>query len=137
MSSKLPRLVLHFDVNGTVIITDPAAGLSFEDAIEKALDQADWINSSTYPPTLKVSKPAVTKTQLADALKWPHGYPIVPELCMDGNHHFMFPSFYKAITELACAKRASRPPRLVTTGGFFLSLGCRDFSAKLFRMSEC
>ena len=105
MSSKLPRLVLHFDVNGTVIITDPAAGLSFEDAIEKALDQADWINSSTYPPTLKISKTAVTKTQLADALKWPHGEPIVPELCMDGNHHFMFPSFYKAITELACAKR--------------------------------
>ena len=62
MSSKLPRLVLHFDVNGTVIITDPAAGLSFEDAIEKALDQADWINSSTYPPTLKISKTAVRST---------------------------------------------------------------------------
>ena len=35
IKSRLPRLVLHFDVNETILLGDVAGGDSFEDAINK------------------------------------------------------------------------------------------------------
>ena len=32
-----PRLVLHFDVNETIMVADPAGGDSFEDVLNKML----------------------------------------------------------------------------------------------------
>ena len=36
-SRKLPRLVLHFDVNETILLGDVAGGDSFEDGINKCI----------------------------------------------------------------------------------------------------
>ena len=105
MNSKLPRLILHFDVNGTIIITDPKAGLSFDDALEKAVAQSDWDGSATYPPSTLCNKTNVSKADMIKALTWPNDVDDVPELCRDGKHHFVFPSFFNTINELAKAKR--------------------------------
>ena len=105
MRSQLPRLILHFDINGTIVITDPASGRSFTDSLNKALAQGDWDASATYPPSKVQKDNSITKSDLVNSLRWPDGINIDPALCRDGVHHFIFPSFFNAITELAKAKR--------------------------------
>ena len=38
-----PRLVLHFDVNETIIVADPAGGDSFEDVLKKMLAKTAFV----------------------------------------------------------------------------------------------
>ena len=87
------------------MITDPAGGLSFNDALDKALIQADWDGSATYPPSRPHRDDTIIKNDMLKGLEWPAGVDIDPALCRDGAHHFLFPSFFNTITELAKAKR--------------------------------
>jgi len=92
MATEMPRLVLYFDVNATIIITDPAARLSLDDALEKALKQPDWDASATDSPWLRIDNPKISKETLLKALKWPEGIERNDKLC-NGQYHFIFPSF--------------------------------------------
>ena len=38
-----PRLVLHFDVNETIMVADPAGGDSFEDVLNKMLAKTAFV----------------------------------------------------------------------------------------------
>ena len=100
MISELPHLILHFDVNATLIITDPAARLSLDEALDKALKQTDWDGSATYSPLTRVNDSGITKEELLKALKWPDNVDPNEKLC-NGQYHFIFPSFFNAVTELA------------------------------------
>ena len=99
MTSELPHLVLHFDVNGTLIITDPAARLSLDAALDKALKQPDWDGSASDSPFAKVNNSGITKEELLKALKWPDNVETNDKLC-NGQYHFIFPSFFNAVTKL-------------------------------------
>ena len=44
-SRKLPRLVLHFDVNETILLGDVAGGDSFEDGINKCIAKNAIVNA--------------------------------------------------------------------------------------------
>ena len=104
MATEMPRLVLYFDVNATIIITDPAARLSLDDALEKALKQPDWDASATDSPWLRIDNPKISKETLLKALKWPEGIERNDKLC-NGQYHFIFPSFFNAMTQLFKANR--------------------------------
>ena len=104
MNADLPRLILHFDVNATIIITDPAARLSLDDAIEKALQQPDWDASTIYSARGQCTTSGITKETLLQALKWPEGIGTNDKLC-NGQYHFIFPSFFNTVTELLKANR--------------------------------
>ena len=106
MTSELPRLVLYFDVNATVIITDPAARLSLDEALDKALNQPDWDGSEQpdWNISFKKNNSEISKEGLLKALRWPNGVEIDEKLC-NGEYHFIFPSFFKTVTQLAKEKR--------------------------------
>ena len=42
-ASAAPRLVLHFDVNETIMVADPAGGDSFEDVLNKMLAKTAFV----------------------------------------------------------------------------------------------
>ena len=104
VNSHLPRLVLYFDVNATIIITDPAARLSLDDALEKALRQPSWDCSDEYSPLSSVNNSEISKEDLLKALKWPDEVQRNDKLC-NGEYHFIFPSFFNTVTQLAKANR--------------------------------
>ena len=45
-----PRLVLHFDVNETIMVADPAGGDSFEDVLNKMLAKRRSCDERTAAP---------------------------------------------------------------------------------------
>jgi len=110
----LPKLILHFDVNGTIMVADPAGGLSLTQALDKCRFQPDWTDSAhchrlqtalTSRATLEESllwncrenrdQKSLTVTVTETETERPDH-----RLSHDGKYHFLLPSFFKAITEL-------------------------------------
>lgn len=65
---KRPKLVLHFDVNETILIGDPAGGDSFEDCLNKIIAKSAFVRSTDASSPLL----ATSLSQLA----WRDGSPL-------------------------------------------------------------
>ena len=66
-ASAAPRLVLHFDVNETIMVADPAGGDSFEDVLNKMLAKTTFVR--------RKDGGAVDAAALGD-LEWRDGVPL-------------------------------------------------------------
>eukprot|EP00040_Diaphanoeca_grandis_P027747 m.158679 g.158679 ORF g.158679 m.158679 type:complete len:409 (-) comp31107_c0_seq1:96-1322(-) len=69
----LPRLILHFDVNETIMCADPAAGISFEECLNTIISKSAYIKQRSRTPT--------TSTEFGrwSHLCWHDGSPIDPK----------------------------------------------------------
>ena len=70
----LPRLVLHFDVNETILVGDPAGGDTFEESLHKIVCKSSYVQEDD--PTLWYTGSAVedgTLPPLHTAWEWPAG----------------------------------------------------------------
>jgi hypothetical protein len=54
LKRKLPHLVLHFDVNETILLVDQAGGDTFEDCLNKIICKSALVRSSSLDPTTQL-----------------------------------------------------------------------------------
>lgn len=67
-SAKPPRLVLHFDVNETIMVADPAGGDSFEDVLNKMICKTAFVKRRDGGDVEEATSP--------DELEWRDGVPL-------------------------------------------------------------
>ena len=110
-----PKLVLHFDVNETVMVGDPAGGDTFEDCLNKIICKNAFVRSANGTDPLAASSPSEIvwwdgtplSSEVAPALlsawEWPSG--CVPFYKIEK----LKKQFAKRFTEADCPGRAYRP----------------------------
>lgn len=95
-------------------MADRAGGLSFSQALDKALQQATWAGSVMRTPCgseggmtssgsaepLLDEKMRKRKGEVMAALRWDPDTPVDEALCPDGQYHLLAPSFFRTLAEL-------------------------------------
>lgn len=123
-----PHLILHFDINKTLIATDKAGGRSVEDVLNEALAKtttSKWTSSQAEPISFEdyiytvvvpgpVDDPSIRKQRryyldhFVDYLRV-HAHPLYDQVnrdyekalaTLEGSKGAVFPSFYRLIDEL-------------------------------------
>ena len=90
LKRKLPHLVLHFDVNETILLVDQAGGDTFEDCLNKIICKSALVRSSLDPTTqLPTHWCDGTLISSVDS-------PPPPPLCPDWQWPQGMTSYYKA-----------------------------------------
>ena len=71
----MPPLVLHFDVNGTIMVRDNAGGLTVADALNTLLARAAWIKARDPAASTSTSGSAYQAKGAASLrdYTWPDG----------------------------------------------------------------
>ncbi|KAA8494942.1 hypothetical protein FVE85_3183 [Porphyridium purpureum] len=73
VEADCPRLVLHFDLNETILVTDPAGGDGLEDCLNKALAKQVFVRRESDPSGPPIWENPESGPEINTSWVWPDG----------------------------------------------------------------